>query len=994
VKFFLHLLKEKIDMRNLVLLVLAIIGIVRAYHPLKDKIYTSPYIDHWFYTLGLDDPNHEYYKDEQTLKLIQHGLTYGPQSMILPKDKHPSWIPQSVSIGDIIYGANISSDPAIQKLNTHTAGVAHRIFMRGQVKTLAEKYVAKFPDRMVVTYLLGVLDPAKDMANSPNDLVPVTFQLYSLIAGRLYHMNQLEPLNELSDAWAEKSGSVLSDDFQRMAWTEIQINGDILGTPFLHSTRSMTINTTTYGICGISLPPPFNDTRYPLPYSKTYTWVEFRDEAVALAQCGVKKPIIMEECMTVPWIQSLLHAFKIYILNADLKTCGLRNNKTINIIVDYLVPIFNATRITDTTQSMLKQWINFYSPIMQEYEFTPISQWPSKKPTPIPRSECNLATSIEGMSTHYGGLPKSELQLVVSPDAVNSLQSWFWSMKRSYGNHTVTPWQRQMGNDWIEMIINYTNVDGSPTPIKLLDLAAKSVPPYLSVRQQPEFYNIYAGVNATIRAKVTEMLNVKGRPLMYPRSLQKHTDQIEGFGAWSRFYHDAFLGKCPWDPWFDRDSAYKCVEWALSRFCDLIDFIFLPDCTLEKDSTFINIAGGWKIQVFDPTKANITCQESDESRIALASSPMLQQPINCIYPEHSHYELSACDEYSNMFATLVWNDDVVNRTCQITSVSLESLPERKTTVKLSCSYIAEKSIIANVIITISSISAILLVAIMLIVALRRKTTSIRASSWLWSEMLLAGCTTLVLIPLTEIGPRTDSTCSSYIIVSALALSVILGSLFVKLFRIALIFKSTILSIVRYGDGKLFQLFIIIVTINAVIIASWYFTALSNGFTQRKVLLDETVHGLHITECNYGSTVILIIWFVVIVCLLGLNMYLTRILRKTPEHFNEPQTLYHISMVLGLVCIPVVLISVLVSSDFTRSIFKAVIALLIGITVASVYISGKLYESFVDPKGIVSTRENNTQVSLMKNATDIKTPKHIISEHNGPSGIVVNAWQSK
>src|SRR5262245_18069597 len=112
-----------------------------------------------------------------------------------------------------------------------------------------------------------------------------------------------------------------------------------VGVPSQHEPRSFYYNVAAFNACSITHPPPYNDGVFPKPYTSSYTWTHFRDQIVGLARCGVSKPLILEECMSAPWLLSLLHSYGIKLYKGDRRTCDWRGEKFVNVIYDILWPM-------------------------------------------------------------------------------------------------------------------------------------------------------------------------------------------------------------------------------------------------------------------------------------------------------------------------------------------------------------------------------------------------------------------------------------------------------------------------------------------------------------------------------------------------------------------------------------------------------------------------------------------------------------------------------
>jgi len=192
----------------------------------------------------------------------------------------------------------------------------------------------------------------------------------------------------------------LADDIQPAARNDLFIGTCWIAVPRSHEAGSFYFNSKTWTDCGIEFPPPFNDVDYPaaLPYSRTYTHQKWRDQMVKLAQCGVQKPLITQECMITRVFAAVLQSADppIPMLDEAGRTSAWRGPQFVNVTMDIFVPILRAVWRIDPLQTMVQEWINWMGPSMQLYAPTPLAEWKAERPVGLDRSECQLATSVNG----------------------------------------------------------------------------------------------------------------------------------------------------------------------------------------------------------------------------------------------------------------------------------------------------------------------------------------------------------------------------------------------------------------------------------------------------------------------------------------------------------------------------------------------------------------------------------------------------------------------
>lgn len=813
-------------------------------------------------------------------------------------------------LGDLVCGTQVT-DPARWTL---TVGYAHRIKMRNSTRDQAKMYVAQFPERCVQTYGIGVLDPV-NMYKWPDSETPAVFHGYSPTVGRLWHTKQIQSLTHFMIKWADTHGVALFEDLPRQAIFEAYLDGAWVGIPWLLSARSSTHNMTTYARCGIPVPPPWGNMT-------TYTWKAQSDAMVKLAQCGVKKPMILEECMTHPWLVSILHDRQVYVYeeNNPLRS-GWRDEAFVDAVFDIVWPFLKAANQTDPDASMVKQWINFHSPIMQQYQQTPIEQWPAIKPTPIPRSDCDIAMSVEGASSHYGG-KSSALRLVDSPGSVNSFQSWYWLLS----SRIATPEMSLMATDWL-----YFMTDNNNPVMYQYNVATRNVVPLESVQKRPEMKVLMSSTTG----QITDRLKRKGRVINFPGPPSKYIDKFEGNGVVSRFFHDlmfkAELGPHNWD---NDTTVHEAIRMARDRAVAMLEYIALPDCTMDNTVLVRNAGQPTKRAEWDPAVADRTCQVSEESLLLLNSSPAAVQSIPCEFGRNGMYVLQSCRPSGGVDAVPAWNGSDVGVECLVTAQSV--LPD---VAVINCPHDMDNADGSISLWFCAALVVTTLVGVAAVVAVKRSTPILRASSWDWSLCLLVGCSMLAAAAPMLAGERSTGRCRGFTFLVSFGLAVVMGCLFVKLMRVDDIYNSRILQV------KMHNLAIPFAAICFVNGALWAWSIGTSDGLRYVPVVDNQVHNLVVAECEYGSAAAVGSWLAFLALLTGVNVYLIRRLLKVPQQFSETPTVAVITAALPLVLAIGGAVAAQATSDKQRGTTFAIVCLFLSVVIAGVYFGLKLVRVF-------------------------------------------------
>jgi len=932
--------------RLFALVALVVVGTMAGPQP-KPAADVDPHFGHWFADM------HPHLDGAELFKLA-HQVR--PSLM--------AWSQRNTSnpwVTDTIVGPNAPTDGTAPTLKV---AYAHPLYMRSGVKKQATLFVNHECLECIV-YLVsgGVLDPA-NMDTWPAERKGDVLQLYSTVEPYNWFAGQLGSLNKVMNKWAIKHGTVLQDDLPRQSVYESYMprhsdnTHHWTGATWLASTRSTYFNETMFRLCGIPLPPPFNDTRYQKPYATSYGWKEHRDIIIALAECGVLEPLIMEECMPTPWWISVLHAYNVPLIQDDGVTSGWRLPGFIQAFEEVLWPILHAVAKADPTQRMLKRWINWASQIMQQYAAAMAlggSGWPADKPAPLPRSECGLATKVLGMSSHFAGTD-SKVQRCDSAGPVNCLIGWIWSKGGSY----VTPAASALADRWISYVFDYTRPE-----VLANDLApGGSVAPLDSIQDNPTV----AARAASVQGQIGVRMLKKGRPMNWPNAAMKYTNLLEGTGLVSKLLYDTgfVCDILSTDPAVIR----ACALSVQNRGATQLEWINKPDCVFP-DDTESAVFAGVKVATWK-TGPNVTCRVSDQAVRLLAANPEASVVVDCVHPHDTLYVDDNCAASGDsLLTTVVWNRAAVGTTCLVTNYSLSTLPTAPES--LPCPYVAQGSSSFNGIAAAVTVVSVAFVVVAVYVVQHKNAEAIKASSWKWSMVLLASCLVMALAALAELGERTNVTCTAFLLLMSVGEFGVLASLFVKVYRIAVIFLSKVMKVEKLSDGKLVLPFSCIMFLNAVMFISWVLSA--GASSPLRTVTMPPPYGLSSVECNYDQPAVFIIWLVIVLGAIVADLVLGWMVREVDDKFNDTKTLLAIAVLTGFiggVCL-VMLGRTQLNAD--RSILKALIAIFNSTSIVAIYFGFKFYYVFAKPGGRSSAVPDRTR------AADGSTLQTVGAKHN-------------
>lgn len=187
--------------------------------------------------------------------------------------------------------------------------------------------------------------------------------------------------------------------------------------------------------------------------------------------------------------------------------------------------------------------------------------------------------------------------------------------------------------------------------------------------------------------------------------------------------------------------------------------------------------------------------------------------------------------------------------------------------------------VAKAVVSVAIIELILLVAVFAIVTWRREHPAIKATSYIFTSLMIAGTAICVGYVFLLIGAPSVATCGARTWILPLGFSLIFGSILVRQFRLYRIFKS--LFAVKLPDSVMLGYLSGIVGVNVVILIA----AAATGNIQPTTLQLDTKSIAYDCISNSASTINIIL-YVYNAFLLLIGAILAYINRSVHSSFNE------------------------------------------------------------------------------------------------------------
>jgi len=836
----------------------------------------------------------------------------------------PTW--QSIAVGDILVGANAPPEGPARTNWTLTFGYAHPL-MRGVNYLLGTMFVALHPTYTVVTFLTGVLEPQNMFLWAPNTK-PKVMMVYSTIIRPMYERGQLASQNILINGWVSRinsagqpNGKRMSQDWPQQTLDECYLNGIYPGTPLLLSSRSNYINLTNWNACpGAILPPPLSNTTYfppdpgnpNAPYERVYGFGNWSDQLLAMAKCGFTNIFDMQECMSTPMIDAMLQNQGIYLYSADYETPTVSGWRSASFV----------DTIMKYMWSWIKQaWINDGTQSM-------IKNW-IHWPTRGTRSYCDVPTQVSVASTHYGGSDPNVVY-VDSPGSVNSWQLWIWAVTTTNvtGNSTLSELanQEQMATDMMVMLNDYTW-----QPLIDYYVETGQIPPSLSCWEMPVF--------AEMRAEVPTWIQNKGQTEMFPFSQLPYQNQFEGLEG-------------SIDPYVRNSSIVSdfFYDWLLTGVLNPSNF---------DNDTFVR-------------EMLMKARDNAADAFELIALP------DCIYPDDITYSLASCDDGASPTAIAFpyWDPSHATISCQVTMVSAMSLMDYQNGTTIPCQEIPGQSVSGEILLAITTLVVLAQIGIFCLVIYFRKTKVIRSSYWEWSLILQAGCLMVTCTAFTNVGPRTNETCGTFMVLTAIGFTTILGSLNVKCLYIDRTFHQTQYKTIK--ASSVFPFFGVYIASSVVCLVAFFATTpnLVSYFLPTQWQLD----GFTIAQCNYGNSNISIVWVVAQMLIVIFSTRLGWRSLNVPNEYSEYTTLMAMAGMATLFAVVALPLVSTTTTDVERSVLKTTLLLIWSVSVDILYFGPKFYYLWMGDSYVVGTRLTNGSPGETGNSNPhaVKTSQAMLS----------------
>lgn len=262
-------------------------------------------------------------------------------------------------------------------------------------------------------------------------------------------------------------------------------------------------------------------------------------------------------------------------------------------------------------------------------------------------------------------------------------------------------------------------------------------------------------------------------------------------------------------------------------------------------------------------------------------------------------------------------------------------------VHLSCSYAPFNSIISMIVIPLSVVGIIVSIIFTCTIISQRKKEAIRAGSYFFSSIMAYSWTFLYLSVIFNMGKHTTITCISRVWLLQFGYICIIAGLFVKLYRIYIIFHlKTMNAVSKISDKDMMKPFSFIIIIDIILLILW--TVMTppgvNGHT--KILKLTYTHSLDITNgeieqviCSGGHSVMGMLLIIFSSLLLLVSCYISWKLRQVPKHYQETKAIVNIVIAVGLGCVVITPVLFLENSTQITNIFLKTLGTFFGSTVS-------------------------------------------------------------
>lgn len=702
----------------------------------------------------------------------------------------------------------------------------------------------------------------------------------------------------LQDYFAQytyETGDVLSDDFLKMYFYEYYIGEVWYAVPLVSDLRLLYWNRTTFDRLGLTYPPPFGD--WGTPYYEGWTWEVFTDYARIITEdtgipgfffnCGYDEELFLTMMIAHNWAQQLLY---------ENYTCGVQNSRFYTAMEATLLTwirdgSLNPAFAVDPNSTAFEAWLHEgdVNPIDEPYFCCMDGNYPYD-----PRfvgmatdTPTHIGYILEAGQAIYDSRENQSARIGIGyPPGKNGFLGGSGILITKNGHNHDAAWQ---------LASYFFNTD-----LPYLDAVAEdsfAPPPFDSeLSIEP-----WTGVQWDI---VTDTLD-RGIPPEYPLTTFPQYGTLENAAPFRMFF---------------LNLMYKnmSLDEATARVCDVINYIFLPNC----DSSYYE------------------------------------------------YVIGGCSPSTNQQTlSYKWSSSVSR--CKMSSGSILPNP-----IYLQCPQIGFESLSGLGFVIATSLLLVFMTAVMAIFWYNRLTAVMKRWSIALSEIVIFGTIIIYISVYFNIGPPTVTKCTARIWFLSFGFTLFIGSFAAKMYRIQKIFIQAGFQRVTITTQHMMEMVGVLALIDLCLLVLWTFV--KNDAVDVTYTSVENFGTVSQNVCSWGYDVILVVIMLYKCVLLLYGLYTCWKTRHVPEDFSENKFILA-AMFAIFFCI-FVLVPLMVSlQDQAQRIVFLNSGILFAVTCANlVFVVPKLYALFKKD----SADGSPVHFWAPTSGTILSQPSQLTSENSG------------
>eukprot|EP00638_Chattonella_subsalsa_P015322 CAMPEP_0117822786 /NCGR_PEP_ID=MMETSP0949-20121206/3882_1 /TAXON_ID=44440 /ORGANISM="Chattonella subsalsa, Strain CCMP2191" /LENGTH=885 /DNA_ID=CAMNT_0005662221 /DNA_START=262 /DNA_END=2915 /DNA_ORIENTATION=- len=625
-------------------------------------------------------------------------------------------------------------------------------------------------------------------------------------------------LNTLMSRWTHKTGTVLSDDFIKYYFYDFNLNGEWYAVPLVSDTRILLYNTTTFDRLGLEYPPPHGD--WGVPHSDSWNWETFTNYALQIknetGQDGwTIKPCWDEELKLAMMIGSNYRSYLYHVGTKNIKECAL-DHHFVDAMNKTMVPLFEANAI-----GPIEGWVATDTDDFTEWkslspDLDPLHSYPSSfaEGSPLFCCKCFDTSGVNGMAIespgafgHHLRQNNTEIKLAYVPGKFSFLGgSGLFIPKKATARQQDLGWE--LLTKLVERISDFGEIVQSPPPLE----SYWSLPPWNKER--------WAVTLEQLRASV---------PAQYPLASFSEFGAIEWYKPFRMM-------------WLEMKYKGVAADTAVSRVCEIIDFVFTPVCTDEEHSHF-------------------SCQL-------------------CEFSDYD-YAVSECSEIQER--TVAFFKKEGNSSDCVAGYAMPS------SFSIACDHVNPASDSATAVIVIAVIGLVFCLHCIIITVMSWSAPVIRAAQPLFCLLFCLGAAGMNVYPLMIVGKNSSARCTLRQGIIVFFFSLMIYSLFLKIHRIYKLLFNKRLKKIRMPNALLLQRLGFLLLIDIILFSIW----MGMDRIRAKEDVKKIQLGLSTEEfisvssqvCHLNNYFIAILW-IWKVAVVGFGCYVSYETRHIQQKFSE------------------------------------------------------------------------------------------------------------